>query len=158
MPAISIFSANPALRRQAEELIQNLARGHPETFCTDCYDNFNDFLNSVGSDPCRIMFLAHEGPGGAEQAASLREHFPDQRFIWFSDLDFALFSYRMEVDYFGFLPITENKLKTALRNSMHHYCPCNPVQLAADKKPAIAAKPLSILERIAKAIHFSDLF
>jgi len=38
-----------------------------------------------------------------ELAADLRERFLRHRFVWFSDLDFALFSYRLEADYFNFL-------------------------------------------------------
>lgn len=118
MPVISIFSGSPAIQRQAEELIKNLARGQTDTLRADCYDTFSGFLCSANKTPRRILLLAQEGPGSVDLAAEVRERFPDHRFVWFSDLDFALFSYRLEVDYFNVLPLTEDKLRIALQKCM----------------------------------------
>ncbi len=118
MPVISVFSGSPAIRRQAEKLILNLASGQLDTLRADCYDTFSDFLSSAYKTPRRILLLAQEGPGSVGLAADVRERFPDHRFIWFSDLDFALFSYRLETDYFNVLPLTEDKLRIALRKCM----------------------------------------
>jgi len=111
VPSISVFSGKPAIRQQAGDLIRDLARAQPDTLRADCYDTFDRFLTSAERNPRHILLLAQEGPGGVELAADLRERFPRHRFVWFSDLDFALFSYRLEADYFNFLPLTEEKLK-----------------------------------------------
>ncbi len=120
MPVISIFSGRPAIQRQAEELILNLARGQPDTLRADCYDTFSEFLSSAIKSPHRILLLAQDGPRSVDMAAEVRERFPEHSFVWFSDLDFALFAYRLEVDYFSLLPITKDKLRTALQNCMRH--------------------------------------
>jgi len=121
MPVISLYSDSPAIRRHAADLIQELARGQPDPLRADCFDAFPDFLASADGKSRRILLLAQAGPGGVELAAETRERFPDHRFIWFSDLDFALFAYRLEADYFGFLPVTGDKLRTALRNCARRF-------------------------------------
>jgi len=157
MPVISIFSNRPAIQQQAGDLIRNLAREQLDTLRADCYDTFADFLSSADRYPCGILLLAQEGPGSVEMAVDLRERFPDHRFVWFSDLDFALFSYRLEVDYFNFLPVTEDKLRTALRNCTHHI-PHVPAKEIPVEKPMVKGRPPTILGRIVQAIQFSDFF
>jgi len=158
MPVISIFSRNPAIQRQAGELIQDLARGQPDALRSDCYDAFPDFLTSAERNPRRILLLAQEGPGGVELAAETRERFPNHRFIWFSDLDFALFSYRLEVDYFNFLPLTEDKLRMALRNCTPRPAPQASPQTKTVERPVVESRPPTILGRIAQAIRLYDIF
>jgi len=152
MPVISIFSGNPAIQRQAAGLIQDLARGQPDALRADCYDTFYDFLISAERNPRRILLLAQEGPRGVELAAETRERFPNHPFVWFSDLDFALFSYRLEADYFNFLPLTGDKLRKALRNCTPRPAPplTGPV-----KSPLAESRPPTILGRIMKAIQLS---
>jgi len=158
MPVLSIFSGNPALRQQAGKLIQELARGQPDTLRADCFDDFHDFLASADGKNRRILLLAQEGPEGAELASETRERFPDHRFIWFSDLDFALFSYRLEAAYFGLLPLTEDKMRTALRNCAHQLRPPIPAQAELAEKPVAESRPPTILGRIIKTIQFSGFF
>ncbi len=143
MPVISIFSDSPNLRQQAGEMIRELARGQPSTLRADCYDTFSDFLTSAERNPRRILMLAQEGPGGVELAADLREHFPRHRFVWFSDLDFALFSYRLEADYFNFLPLTEEKMRKALRNCTPRPAPQTPPQTIPIEKPVVESRLLT---------------
>jgi len=158
MPVISIFSGSPAIRRQAEGLIRELAREQADTLRADCYDTFFDFLSSGDRNPRRILLLAQEGPGSVEMAAEVRECFPNHRFVWFSDLDFALFSYRLEADYFNFLPLTEDKLRMALRNCTRQHIPRAPANETPLEKPMAESRPPTILGRIAKAIQFSGFF
>lgn len=158
MPSISVFSGSPAIRQQAGDLIRDLARTQPDTLRADCYDTFSDFLTSAERNPRRILLLAQEGPGGVELAADLRERFPRHRFVWFSDLDFALFSYRLEADYFNFLPLTEEKLKKALRNCTPRPAPQASPQTKTVEKPVVECRPPTIFGRIAQAIRLYDIF
>jgi len=158
MPVISIFSGNPAIRRQAEGLIRELARGQPSTLRADCYNTFDRFLDSAKRNPRRILLLVHEGPGSVEMAAEVRECFPDHRFVWFSDLDFALFSYRLEVEYFGFLPLTADKMRTALRNCTRQHIPKASPKEVPVEKPVVECRPPTIFERIAQMIQLYDIF
>ncbi len=128
MPVISIFGGSPAVRRQAEDLIRELARGQPDILRANCCASFPDFPSSADGNPRRILPPAQEGPGSAELASEVRECFPDHRFVRFSDLDFALFSYRPEADDFNFLPLTEEKPRKALRNCMHQLRPRVPAR------------------------------
>ena len=116
MSAISIYSTNKQIRQHVAGLLAKLAPEQVWPLRADYFSSFPEFLESGRSHPRRILFLAEEGPGSVELAASIREVCPDHRFIWFSDLDFGLFSYRLETDYFGFLPVREEKLRRALQN------------------------------------------
>ncbi len=64
--------------------------------------------------------VLHAGPGNVELTTEEREHFPELRFIRFSELGFALFSCLLKADYLNFLPITGDKLRKALRNCANH--------------------------------------
>ncbi len=158
MAVISIFSDSPAIRQLAEGLIRELARGQPSTLRADCYDTFSDFLASAERDPRRILLLAQEGPGGVELAADLRERSPRHRFVWFSDLDFALFSYRLEADYFNFLPLTEDKLRKALRICTRQHIPKAPAKETPIERPVAECRPPTIPGRLARALQRFHIF
>ncbi len=142
MPVISIFSGSPAIRRQVEELIQNLAGEQPDTLQAKCYETFPGFLSSAKNAPRRILLLAQEGPRSLDMALEVRERFPDNCFVWFSELDFTLFSCRLDADYFSLLPATEDKLRAALRNCMCHVCHHTPVQTKPAEKPVVSVVPV----------------
>ncbi len=158
MPVVSVFSVSPSIRQQIRELILNLAGGQPDTLRADSCDTFSDFLSSANNTPRRILLLAQEGPLSVDMAAEVRERFPNHCFVWFSDLDYALFAYRLDADYFSLLPVTEDKLRTALRNCMCHVCHHTTVQMKPAEKPLVRSSPLTILGRIAKVIQFNGFF
>ncbi len=93
-----------------------------------------------------------------DMAAEVRERFPNHCFVWFSDLDYALFAYRLDADYFSLLPVTGDKLRTALRNCMCHVCHHTTVQTKPAEKPVVRSRLFTILGRIAKVIQFGDFF
>lgn len=74
------------------------------------------FLAHIRGRPDLTALLIESGPHATETAAEIREQNPSGKFLWFSDLDFSLLSYRLHADYFGLLPVTEDKLRTALQN------------------------------------------
>ena len=116
MAVVSIYSTNPEIRRDLAGLLAEVDRDALEPVCAECFLSFRDFLDSGRQNRRRILLLAQEGAGSVELAATAVEECPYSPVIWLSDLDFALFSYRLEVSHFGFLPATEENLRIALRN------------------------------------------
>lgn len=76
--------------------------------------NVSDFITTVNDNPDAIMMIAQRGSRSTETAMAAREHNPKGKLIWFSDLDFALLSFRLKATYFGLLPIEDEKLRVAL--------------------------------------------
>lgn len=151
MSVISIYSTNALIREHVAGLIAELAPELPGPLQTDCFSSFPEFLESGRIHPRRILLLAEEGPNSVELAASIREVCPEHRFLWFSDLDFGLFSYRLEADYFGFLPVREEKLRKALQGCENR---SSPSALPAMVKDA----PLPFGRKIAKILRIEDYF
>ncbi len=103
----------------------------------------------------RAEELIVEGRRSVKMVAGLRECFPEQCFVWFSNLDFVLFSIPLETDYFGSLPLTEDKFRTALRNSMRYTLHHTPLQTKSYKKSMAESRFSTIPGRIAKVIQLS---
>ena len=80
----------------------------------EAYDSITDFITNVMDHPDTVMLVAQTGAHSTETAITAREQNPQGKLIWFSDLDFALLSFRLKATYFGLLPIENDKLKTAL--------------------------------------------
>ena len=116
MSVISLYTTNPEVEEALIEVLNRLNQEGPEPVLTEKFSNFSDFLESGKSSPRRILMLAQKGAGSVELAAAAAEECPQNPLIWLSDLDFALFSYRLEVDHFGLLPVTEETLRVALNN------------------------------------------
>lgn len=95
-----------SITRQLAELCEGLIT---VSFC-----NVSDFIAMVTDHPDAIMMIAQKGSRSIETAMAARECNPRGKLIWFSDLDFALLSFRLKATYFGLLPIEEEKLRLAL--------------------------------------------
>ena len=119
MSRIAIFSSDQQIRRRLEGQLTELSREWPEPLGVKTYSRFAEFLDSGKKNPRRIMLLAQEGAASVDLAAAVAEECPENPLVWLSDLDFALFSYRLEADYFGLLPGTTDSLRAALRNCGH---------------------------------------
>lgn len=81
---------------------------------TETFYNIFDFIAKVSDCPDTVMFIAQTGALSTETAMAARERNPKGKLVWFSDLDFALLSFRLKATYFGLLPVEDDKLKTAL--------------------------------------------
>lgn len=81
---------------------------------TEIFYSISDFITRISDCPDTIMLIAQTGSRSTETAMAAREHNPQGKLIWFSDLDFALLSFRLRAVYFGLLPLEERKLKKAL--------------------------------------------
>lgn len=116
MPLISLYSRNSKIQAELSALLAVLDRDWPEPISTQAFSDFSAFLDSGRSNPRRILMLAQEGATSVELASAAVEECPESPVVWLSDLDFALFSYRLEVAHFGLLPVTKDGLRSALRN------------------------------------------
>ena len=76
--------------------------------------NITDFISEVSGRPDIVKLIAQTGSISTETAMAAKEHNPQGKLLWFSDLDFALLSYRLKATYFGLLPLDADRLKTAL--------------------------------------------
>lgn len=106
---VALYCDNPENGSSIARQLTKLCRVPTETFY-----NIFDFITKVSDCPDTVMFIAQTGALSTETAMAAREHNPHGKLIWFSDLDFALLSFRLKATYFGLLPVEDNKLKTAL--------------------------------------------
>lgn len=83
---------------------------------TETFYSISDFIAKVSGCPDTVMLIAQTGALSTETVMAAKEHNPQGKLIWFSDLDFALLSFRLKATYFGLLPVEEDKLKAALRS------------------------------------------
>ena len=60
-----------------------------------------------------VIIIAQSGVKGLDIITGL--NVPAGKVIWFSDLDFAVQAYRLNVSYFNLLPVTQEKVSYALR-------------------------------------------
>ena len=116
MPLISIYSTDAGIRGQLAEQLSALEREETDPLRTEEFASFSGFLDSGRRNPCRILLLAQTGTDSVELVATTVEECPANPVVWLSDLDFGLFSYRLEVAHFGLLPGTKETLRTALHN------------------------------------------
>lgn len=75
------------------------------------YQNQEDFFEAVSKAPLSHALLALPGVGGLNAVEHLRALHPSCRIIWCSDLDFSLHAFRLRVDYFLLMPVTEDALQ-----------------------------------------------
>ena len=85
-------------------------------FChvtTESFYNISDFISKVSGCPDTIMLIAQTGAHSIETAMAARECNPKGKLIWFSDLDFALLSFRLKATYFWALAMILSLSRTA---------------------------------------------
>ena len=89
------------------------------SICNTCVhvDTSNrEFIAAISMRPDLIMIIVQKGAKSTETAMSAREHNRNGKLIWFSDLDFALLSFRLKAAYFGLMPVTADKLQIAFED------------------------------------------
>lgn len=63
-----------------------------------------------------IFIIAQDGVDGLNTITGI--HLPPGKFIWFSDMDFAVLAYRLCVGWFGKKPVTYRQMEQALTRCM----------------------------------------
>ena len=73
------------------------------------------------------MLIVQSGPEGAETARLAKAGNPKTRIIWFSEQDYALYAFELNLTFFGLLPVNRSKVETALDIccTSRHYPPWN---------------------------------
>lgn len=116
MSLISIYAPNPQIENRLLELLSVMREEWAEPICATGFSDFSGFLESGRHNPRRILILAQEGTTSVELVATAVEECPSSPVVWLSDLDFALYSYHLEVAYFGLLPVTKEMMHMVLRS------------------------------------------
>lgn len=111
---VILLCEDAELRKESETILKAL-----NVRCKTFSDR-RAFLDHIRGRPDLTALLLEFGPHATETAAEIREQNPNGKFLWFSDLDFSLLSYRLRTDYFGLLPVTEDKLRMALQNAQNN--------------------------------------
>lgn len=98
-------------------LIENYVRNYHRDKDIDvqirsCGD-WQELCKEIRQREADVIIIAQSGVKGLDIITGL--NVPAGRVIWFSDLDFAVQAYRLNVSYFNLLPVTQEKVSHALR-------------------------------------------
>ena len=151
MPVVSIYTTDPQIWSRLAGMLAALGESAPDPIHTEAFSDFAAFLDSGKRNPRRILMLAQEGAGSVELAAAAVEECPENPLIWLSDLDFALYSYRLEVTHFALLPGTEEMLRSALRS-----CEKKRARLPTELPLPLPAPRRSLWQRLIRRICLKD--
>jgi len=90
------------------------------------------FFTYVRNNPYLVMLIVQKGPEGAETVRLAKEANARARLVWFSDRDYALYAYELDLTFFGLLPVSREKAESALRACWYAkgYPPWNTLSLA----------------------------
>ncbi|MCD8014270.1 MAG: hypothetical protein LUG99_14045 [Lachnospiraceae bacterium] len=77
-------------------------------------DQLDAYLSFVKQNPYLIMIAAVSGPDGRRVVEQIRENNKEARMIWFSDRQNGVYSYQINVTWFGLLPVTPEIIRQAL--------------------------------------------
>lgn len=98
------------IKEQAEALLSSQDRLDFHVFTS-----LTDFLSYIRMNPYLIMIVTREGSSGFDAVRKARLENPDARLIWFSQKEYALLSYQLNVSYFSLLPVEAGHLAAAMR-------------------------------------------
>lgn len=77
-------------------------------------DEREPFFTYVKHNPYLVMLIMQSGPEGAETVQLAKEANPDAHLVWFSDQDYALYAFDLNLTFFGLLPVSRQKAVSAL--------------------------------------------
>lgn len=148
MSVISLYTTNPEVEETLMAALVRLNQLEPEPVLAETFSSFSAFLESGKRNPRRILMLAQKGASSVELAAAAAEECPKNPLIWLSDLDFALFSYRLEVDHFALLPGTEEILRTALSNCVKKLRRNHPPPFVQESPKKVESFPSKLMAKL----------
>lgn len=76
--------------------------------------DWQELCSQIRKKGADIVIVAQEGVKGLDIMTGLKVS--AMKRIWFSDLDFGVQAYRLNVSYFNMLPVTREKIFYALQN------------------------------------------
>lgn len=80
----------------------------------DFTGDLSGFLERVQGNPYLIMLAVVNGPKAPQTIRQIKASNPRARLIWYSDHDYALYSYGVRVTSFGLLPVSPKMLGQAM--------------------------------------------
>ena len=128
MLRIVMYGPDRAENRRVRELMED------RLWCAQIKPVFKEFTGErepfftyVKNNPYLVMLIVQSGPEGAETARLAKAGNPKTRIIWFSEQDYALYAFELNLTFFGLLPVNRSKVETALDIccTSRHYPPWN---------------------------------
>lgn len=101
---------------KANHLIENSIRSYYRDKNIDVQirscGEWQELCKEIRQREADVIIIAQSGVKGLDIITGL--NVPAGKIIWFSDLDFAVQAYRLNVSYFNLLPVTQEKISHAL--------------------------------------------
>lgn len=113
---VVICSNEEAERGQILEYVQHFARENGVEMLVQGSADWSELYELLCQEEPDIIIIAQDGVAGLDTITNI--HLPPRKFIWYSDLEFAVQAYRMCVSWFGKKPVTCQKLEQALLRCM----------------------------------------
>lgn len=128
MLRVVIYGPDPTENHRVRELMEDRLRGAQiKPVFKEFTGEREPFFTYVKNNPYLVMLIVQSGPEGAETARLAKAANPKTRIIWFSEQDYALYAFELDLTFFGLLPVTRSKVETALDIccTSRHYPPWN---------------------------------
>jgi len=115
MLRVVIYGPDPTENRRVRELMEDRLWGAQiKPVFKEFTGERGPFFTYVKNNPYLVMLIVQSGPEGAETARLAKAGNPKTRIIWFSEQDYALFAFDLNLTFFGLLPVDRRKAVSAL--------------------------------------------
>lgn len=115
MLRIVIYGPDAEENRRVREPMEDLLWGAQiKPVFKEFTEEREPFFTYVKNNPYLVMLIVQSGPEGAETARLAKAANPKTRIIWFSEQDYALYAFELNLTFFGLLPVNRSKVETAL--------------------------------------------
>ena len=128
MLRIVMYGPNEAENHRVQEVLEDLLwDAQIKPVFREFIGEREPFFTYVKNNPYLVMLIVQSGPEGAETARLAKAANPKTRIIWFSEQDYALYAFELNLTFFGLLPVNRSKVETALDIccTSRHYPPWN---------------------------------
>lgn len=109
---IAVCNGNAAEREQLLGYIRRFCEERDMELYAQGAADWPELFEQLKEAEPDIIIVAQDGVDGLNTITGI--HLPPGKFIWFSDLDFAVQAYRLCVGWFGMKPVTYRQIEQAL--------------------------------------------
>lgn len=113
---ITVCNGNAAEREQLLGYIRRFCEERDMELYAQGAADWPELFEQLKEAEPDIIIVAQDGVDGLNTITGI--HLPPGKFIWFSDLDFAVLAYRLSVGWFGMKPVTYRQMEQALMRCM----------------------------------------
>lgn len=113
---IAVCSGNNAEREQLLGYVRRFCDERDMELYAQGAADWPELFEQLKEAEPDIIIVAQDGVDGLNTITGI--HLPPGKFIWFSDLDFAVQAYRLCVSWFGKKPVTYQLMEQALLRCM----------------------------------------